>query len=56
MDLLLDRLRAAGLAVDSVGHAPGGVVALAGIATLDDGRQVFAKTARTSGSGSNSAT
>jgi fructosamine-3-kinase len=46
MDLLLDRLRAAGLAVDSVGHAPGGVVALAGIATLDDGRQVFAKTLR----------
>jgi fructosamine-3-kinase len=46
LDLLLDRLRDTGLAVDSVTHAAGGVVALAGVATLGDGRQVFAKTLR----------
>jgi fructosamine-3-kinase len=44
LDLLLDRLRTAGLPAASAEPATGGVVALAGIATLEDGRVVFAKT------------
>ncbi|HEX8345016.1 MAG TPA: hypothetical protein VF657_09755 [Actinoplanes sp.] len=42
--LLEQRLREAGLAVASIVPAGGGVVALAGIVTLTDGRRVFAKT------------
>ncbi|WP_222871785.1 fructosamine kinase family protein [Nonomuraea sp. PA05] len=46
MELLLSRLRAAGFEAQSVRAAPGGVVALAGLATLRDGSRVFAKTMR----------
>jgi fructosamine-3-kinase len=49
MDLLVERLRHAGLAARSVARSPGGVVALAGMATLDDGQRVFAKTLREAG-------
>ena len=42
--LLAERLRAAGFAVDSVREAAGGVVAVAGVAELGDGSEVFAKT------------
>ncbi|MGR6913957.1 fructosamine kinase family protein [[Actinomadura] parvosata] len=44
VELLLARLRAAGFEAESVRAAPGGVVALAGMATLRDGSRVFAKT------------
>lgn len=46
MDLriLVERLHAAGFPVASVTPVTGGVVALAGLVTLADGRQVFAKT------------
>jgi fructosamine-3-kinase len=51
LSLLIERLRAAGLMVDSAVPATGGVAALAGLATLADGSQVFAKTL--AGPGSN---
>jgi fructosamine-3-kinase len=44
MSLLMERLRAVGLPAESVVPASGGVVALAGLATMDDGSRVFAKT------------
>ena len=44
MGLLIERLRSAGLAVDSVREVDGGVVAVAGLAVLVDGSEVFAKT------------
>jgi fructosamine-3-kinase len=44
VQLLAGRLRQAGFAVASVTPAVGGVVALAGLATLEDGRTIFAKT------------
>ncbi|MGI5285870.1 fructosamine kinase family protein [Nonomuraea polychroma] len=44
MDPLLTRLRAAGFDAVSADPAPGGVVAMAGMATLRDGSRVFAKT------------
>ncbi|MET9249672.1 fructosamine kinase family protein [Nonomuraea sp. NPDC003709] len=47
MDLLLVRLREAGFDAVSAEAAGGGVVALAGLATLRDGSRVFAKTLRT---------
>ncbi|MEV0386004.1 fructosamine kinase family protein [Nonomuraea sp. NPDC050643] len=50
MDLLVARLRRAGFETEHVRAAPGGVVAVAGLATLRDGSQVFAKTLRTAGS------
>ena len=43
-DLLLELLRATGLDVVSVTPTAGGVVALAGLAALRDGSQLFAKT------------
>ncbi|TDE42604.1 aminoglycoside phosphotransferase [Nonomuraea mesophila] len=46
MDLLLHRLRAAGFDAVTAEAAHGGVVALAGLATLRDGSRVFAKTLR----------
>ncbi|MEO3797574.1 fructosamine kinase family protein [Nonomuraea sp. B10E15] len=46
MDLLLDRLRTAGFDAVAAEAAQGGVVALAGLATLRDGSRVFAKTLR----------
>src|SRR5690349_7257273 len=49
--LLVERLHQAGFPVDSVVPAAGGVVALAGLATLRDGRQVFAKTLPVTNSG-----
>ena len=42
--LLARRLREAGFAVASITAATGGVVASAGLVTLADGRQIFAKT------------
>jgi hypothetical protein len=42
--LLLDRLAEAGLVATSVSPAGGGVVAVAGLASLTDGSRVFAKT------------
>lgn len=42
--VLVRRMRAVGLPVDTVHIATGGVVALAGMAVLDDGSRVFAKT------------
>jgi len=42
--LLAHRLRETGFAVASITPATGGVVALAGLVTLADGRQIFAKT------------
>ncbi|MFF5207453.1 fructosamine kinase family protein [Streptosporangium sp. NPDC000396] len=50
MDLLLGRLRDAGLAAESAHVATGGTVAVAGMATLRDGSRVFAKTLRGPGS------
>jgi fructosamine-3-kinase len=50
VQLLVQRLHEAGFAVASVAPAAGGVVALAGIVTLEDGRQIFAKTLGGSGS------
>ncbi|WP_211244329.1 fructosamine kinase family protein [Actinospica robiniae] len=44
--VLMKRLRAAGFAASSVRTASGGAVALAGLATLEDGSRVFAKTLR----------
>lgn len=44
MGLLVERLREVGLTAESIVPATGGVVAVAGLATLDDGSQVFAKT------------
>ncbi|WP_327587611.1 fructosamine kinase family protein [Nonomuraea sp. NBC_00507] len=44
MDQLLTRLRAAGFDAVAADPAPGGVVAMAGMATLRDGSRVFAKT------------
>lgn len=44
ISLLLERLHHAGLPAESALPVAGGVVALAGLATLDDGSQVFAKT------------
>jgi fructosamine-3-kinase len=49
--LLVDRLDRAGFPVASVVPASGGVVALAGLVTLRDGRRVFAKTLSASRSG-----
>ncbi|WP_158841342.1 fructosamine kinase family protein [Saccharothrix deserti] len=43
-NLLVQRLRAAGFAPESVVPATGGVVAMAALVTLDDGRRIFAKT------------
>jgi fructosamine-3-kinase len=48
--LLVRRLREAGFGVASVTPASGGAVALAGLATLVDGRTVFAKTLPGAGS------
>jgi fructosamine-3-kinase len=42
--LLVQRLRAAGFTPESVAVATGGVVALAALVTLGDGRRIFAKT------------
>lgn len=50
MSILVERLREAGFAVDSAVPATGGVVALAGLATLADGSQLFAKTLAGAGS------
>lgn len=44
--ILEERLREAGFAAESVRMATGGVVAVAGLATLRDGSRVFAKTLR----------
>ncbi|WP_188197119.1 fructosamine kinase family protein [Nonomuraea sp. SYSU D8015] len=49
MDLVLARLREAGFDAVSAEHAPGGVVAMAAMATLRDGSRVFAKTLRGAG-------
>jgi fructosamine-3-kinase len=43
-EILAERLRAAGYAVKEVQRAIGGVVAIAGLATLQDSSQLFAKT------------
>jgi fructosamine-3-kinase len=48
--LLVRRLREAGFGVASVTPASGGAVALAGLATLADGRTIFAKTLPGAGS------
>ncbi|MGW3356779.1 fructosamine kinase family protein [Streptomyces bungoensis] len=45
-ETLVERLREAGYAVAKVEAATGGVVAVAGLITLQDGTQVFAKTLR----------
>jgi fructosamine-3-kinase len=50
INLLEERLRAAGFLPGSLTPAAGGVVALAALVTLDDGRQIFAKTLAGSGS------
>ena len=42
--LLVERLHEAGFSVASIAPAAGGVVALAGLVTLRDGRRIFAKT------------
>jgi fructosamine-3-kinase len=44
LGLLVERLREAGFPVASMVRIAGGVVALAGLATLSDGCQIFAKT------------
>jgi fructosamine-3-kinase len=49
MDLILERLRDAGFDAVSAEAAPGGVVAMAAMATLRDGSRVFAKTLRGAG-------
>jgi len=49
-ELLVQRLRAAGFTPESVVRATGGVVALAALVTLDDGRRIFAKTLAQPGS------
>lgn len=49
--LLVERLHKAGFPVASVVPATGGVVALAGLATLCDGRRIFAKTLPITNSG-----
>ncbi|MFG2927150.1 fructosamine kinase family protein [Streptomyces achromogenes] len=43
-EILVERLRDAGYAAEAVEEAAGGVVAVAGLVTLQDGTQVFAKT------------
>ncbi|WP_051951750.1 fructosamine kinase family protein [Actinacidiphila yeochonensis] len=43
-EILADRLRAAGYAAKEVEKAAGGVVAVAGLVTLQDGTEIFAKT------------
>ncbi|MFD3587362.1 fructosamine kinase family protein [Streptomyces sp. NPDC058683] len=43
-EILAERLRAAGYAAKEVQRAVGGVVAIAGLATLQDGSELFAKT------------
>ncbi len=45
-EILVERLRAAGFAIGVVEEATGGVVAVAGLATLQDGTRIFAKTLR----------
>jgi len=45
-DIVIERLRDAGFAATTVDAAAGGVVAVAGLATLTDGRRIFAKTLR----------
>ena len=49
--VLIKRLREAGFAAAAVRQATGGVVAVAGLATLEDGTRVFAKTLREPGAG-----
>lgn len=44
--VLVERLREAGFAATSVRRTPGGAIAIAGVATLEDGGTVFAKTLR----------
>ncbi|WP_410644373.1 fructosamine kinase family protein [Amycolatopsis sp. lyj-346] len=46
-DLLVQRLRGAGLTPEAVVPATGGVVALAALVTVEDGRRLFAKTLTT---------
>ncbi|MFE5107869.1 hypothetical protein [Streptomyces sp. NPDC056663] len=43
-EILADRLREAGYAAKEVKEAVGGVVAIAGLVTLQDGTELFAKT------------
>ena len=43
-EILIKRLHEAGYAANKVEKASGGVVAIAGLATLEDDSQVFAKT------------
>ncbi|MER5479335.1 fructosamine kinase family protein [Streptomyces sp. NPDC002734] len=43
-NMLRERLREAGFAAGAVEEIPGGVIAVAGVATLRDGGEVFAKT------------
>ncbi|MFC1412014.1 fructosamine kinase family protein [Streptacidiphilus sp. N1-12] len=43
-EILADRLRAAGYAVKEIEQAVGGAVAIAGLVTLEDGTELFAKT------------
>lgn len=43
-EILADRLREAGYAAREVERAVGGVVAIAGLVTLQDGTRLFAKT------------
>ncbi|MFD0393545.1 hypothetical protein ACFQ3Z_17970 [Streptomyces nogalater] len=43
-EILVERLREAGYAAEAVEEATGGVVAVAGLVTLEGGAQVFAKT------------
>jgi hypothetical protein len=50
IDLLIRRLRDVGFAVASVTPTPGGMVAVSGLAALENGRTIFAKTMPGSGS------
>jgi fructosamine-3-kinase len=50
IDLLIRRLRDVGFAVASVTPTTGGMVAVSGLAALEDGRTIFAKTMPGSGS------
>lgn len=50
LDLLRERVSATGRGVAAVAEARGGVIATAGLLTLDDGSRVFAKTLRGPGS------
>ncbi|MFC4118081.1 fructosamine kinase family protein [Nonomuraea zeae] len=56
MELLVRRLREAGFPARSVRRVTGGVVATAGLATLADGSQVFAKTLEGKGAGTGTGT